>query len=108
MKLLIDSTLTFSTTFDPSSSDDELEDFESAFAEIKAILNEFSVYSTVTTSAGSAYVTIEVQKVVLDEQDMARLIHGVLRELWSFDLEFTPLGGHDLTFTIKNAVGYNF
>ena len=103
-KLLIDTKLSFSTTIDPSSSDEDLEDFESEFADVKNILDAYSVYSTVLTSAGSAYVTIEVQKIVLDEDEMASLIHKVLRQFWGFELEFTPLGSHDLTFTIQKAI----
>ena len=106
MKLLIDTRLSFSTTIDPSSSDEDLEDFESEFADVKNILDAYSVYSTVLTSAGSAYVTIEVQKIVLDEPEMALLIHNVLRQFWDFELEFTPLGSHDLTFTIRKAAEF--
>lgn len=108
MKLLIDTTLSFSTTVSPGSSDDELDLMEETFAGIRNVLDGFSVISHVTTNNGSAYVTIDAQKIVLDEEDMAHLIHVVFRELWKFDLAFTPLGSHDLTFTVQNAVSYEF
>ena len=108
MKLLIDTKLSFSTTIDPSCSDEDLENFESGFADIKNILDAYSVHSTVLVSAGSGYVTIEVQKIVLDESEMAMLIHKVLRQFWDFELEFTPLGSHDLTFTIRKATEFKF
>ena len=101
MKLLIDSDLSYSTTYYPSATDETLDEYQDFFSDIEACLNSFNVSCAVTNARSGASVTIYTQKIVLTDENMNTLFADVLTELFDVKIEYAHLGGRGCEFSMR-------
>lgn len=101
MKLLINTELTYSVTFNPSVSEDDWDEYSDYFYCIQEVLDKYNVSSDLNMMASGASIWIEAQKITLDDIAMNHLFSDVLYELFSFKLDYAWLGGEGCEFSMR-------
>ena len=96
MKLLIDAPLVFMAYDDPGTINSKF-----TYDDISITLTKFGVHHVFTYNANSVVLTIEPQKISLDDLAMNELMFD---GLWLFDLDFRYAGlggsGCEISFTV--------
>ena len=101
MKLLIDVPLVFMAYDDPGTTDQDRADSKFTYDDGSDVLTKFGVHHVLTYNANSVVLTIEPQKISLDDLAMNELMFD---GLWLFDLDFRYAGlggsGCEISFTV--------
>ena len=103
MKLLIDTPLHWSTTFNPGATEEDLVWQQERYQEMVEVLRRLNVYGSFIAGQTQASIDIMVQKVTLDEFEMNRLFNTVLNELFELEIIYTALGGCDFSLRLVRA-----
>lgn len=86
MKLLIDNPITYTETLSPSTTEEEYNNLQEYLDGVKSLLVKFGIDHSIVSKESYFSVSIEAQKVCLDEWQMSEFFSEVLNE---FDFKYT-------------------
>ena len=105
MKLLIDQPITYSLVYSRVYHDDithaERVELEKHLTELKNTLKQYAVSSTCIFNHNAQYITIDAQKVSLNEIDMNALIYLIEDSFNNLNIEYAALGGKGCDFSFR-------
>lgn len=105
MRLLINYPISYFEKFNPEI--DTKDAFDEYFKDREEILKEFTVFFKSDLNDKSYQITIDPQKVNLDEINMNTLFFDVLNDFDNLQLKYSPLGGEGCEFAMKLTQGQN-
>ena len=97
MKTIIHDTLVYSSDFAVEDTIDVTELFDYT----RDLCVKFNVHHTITVTADRVKLTIEPQKITLDEIDMNTFWHDVLDNFFSIRTHYAALGGAGCGFALS-------
>lgn len=105
MKLLINSTLRYTDSYSPGTSDEDIDDLYQSWREVTDLCDKLGVHYMFDAPAGSIVFYVYAQKVTLEESCMNELFADVLT-YFKFNLEYAHLGGRgcDMALTLTEDV----